>query len=219
MILVAADHHLPARVRALHHGQALGMKVTEFFVGFGPRLWSVQKGETEYGLKALPLGGYCKIIGMTNLEEVAARRRAARVPVEALRPEGARRVGRFADALRARARPDVRRARVRRQLPRLEHDHRRSSFVELGRRPPRPGSRRATSSSRSTANRSRTGTTSSARCSITAATTVPFTSTRDGETVDIPVTLATIRTRRQDDPKRRRTSAARVRAGRRTCRR
>ena len=34
-----------------------GMKVTEFFVGFGPRLWSVQKGETEYGLKAIPLGG------------------------------------------------------------------------------------------------------------------------------------------------------------------
>jgi membrane-associated protease RseP (regulator of RpoE activity) len=47
-----------------------GMKVTEFFVGFGPRVWSVRKGETEYGLKALPLGGYCRIIGMTNLEEV-----------------------------------------------------------------------------------------------------------------------------------------------------
>jgi membrane-associated protease RseP (regulator of RpoE activity) len=49
-----------------------GMKVTEFFVGFGPRLWSVQRGETEYGLKAFPLGGYCKIIGMTNLDEVPA---------------------------------------------------------------------------------------------------------------------------------------------------
>jgi membrane-associated protease RseP (regulator of RpoE activity) len=47
-----------------------GMKVTEFFVGFGPRVWSVRKGETEYGLKAFPLGGYCRIIGMTNLEEV-----------------------------------------------------------------------------------------------------------------------------------------------------
>jgi membrane-associated protease RseP (regulator of RpoE activity) len=47
-----------------------GMKVTEFFVGFGPRLWSVQRGETEYGVKAIPLGGYCKIIGMTNLEPV-----------------------------------------------------------------------------------------------------------------------------------------------------
>jgi membrane-associated protease RseP (regulator of RpoE activity) len=47
-----------------------GMKVTEFFVGFGPRLWSVRKGETEYGVKAIPLGGYCKVIGMTNLDEV-----------------------------------------------------------------------------------------------------------------------------------------------------
>jgi membrane-associated protease RseP (regulator of RpoE activity) len=48
-----------------------GMKVTEFFVGFGPRVWSFQRGETEYGLKAFPLGGYCRIIGMTNLDEVA----------------------------------------------------------------------------------------------------------------------------------------------------
>ncbi|CAA9211823.1 MAG: Membrane-associated zinc metalloprotease [uncultured Acidimicrobiales bacterium] len=47
-----------------------GMKATEFFVGFGPRLWSVRRGETEYGVKALPLGGYVKIIGMTNLEPV-----------------------------------------------------------------------------------------------------------------------------------------------------
>jgi membrane-associated protease RseP (regulator of RpoE activity) len=47
-----------------------GIKVTEFFVGFGPRLWSVRRGETEYGVKALPLGGYCRIIGMHNLEDV-----------------------------------------------------------------------------------------------------------------------------------------------------
>jgi len=46
------------------------IKVTEFFVGFGPRLWSIRKGETEYGIKALPLGGYVKIIGMNSLEEV-----------------------------------------------------------------------------------------------------------------------------------------------------
>ena len=46
------------------------MKATEFFVGFGPRIWSFKRGETEYGLKAIPLGGYVKIIGMTNLEEV-----------------------------------------------------------------------------------------------------------------------------------------------------
>lgn len=48
-----------------------GMKVTEYFAGFGPRLWSVRKGETEYGVKLLlPLGGYCRIVGMTNLEDV-----------------------------------------------------------------------------------------------------------------------------------------------------
>jgi len=50
--------------------KAAGIKVTEFFVGFGPRLWSVRRGETEYGVKGLPLGGYCRIIGMNNLEEV-----------------------------------------------------------------------------------------------------------------------------------------------------
>ena len=47
-----------------------GMKATEFFVGFGPRLWSFRRGETEYGIKAIPAGGYVRVIGMTNLEEV-----------------------------------------------------------------------------------------------------------------------------------------------------
>ncbi|HSP37487.1 MAG TPA: site-2 protease family protein [Frankiaceae bacterium] len=47
-----------------------GMKATQFFVGFGPTIWSRQKGETEYGLKAIPAGGYVKIIGMTDLEPV-----------------------------------------------------------------------------------------------------------------------------------------------------
>ena len=47
-----------------------GMKVTEFFLGFGPRLWSFRRGETEYGIKAIPAGGYVRIIGMSNLEDV-----------------------------------------------------------------------------------------------------------------------------------------------------
>jgi membrane-associated protease RseP (regulator of RpoE activity) len=47
-----------------------GMKVTEFFFGFGPRLWSVRRGETEYGIKAIPAGGYVRIVGMHNLEQV-----------------------------------------------------------------------------------------------------------------------------------------------------
>jgi membrane-associated protease RseP (regulator of RpoE activity) len=47
-----------------------GMKVSEFFVGFGPRVWSIRRGETEYGVKVLPLGGYVKILGMSSMEEV-----------------------------------------------------------------------------------------------------------------------------------------------------
>src|SRR5216110_2447578 len=47
-----------------------GMKVTQFFVGFGPTLWSRRKGETEYGVKAIPAGGFVKIVGMTPLEDV-----------------------------------------------------------------------------------------------------------------------------------------------------
>jgi membrane-associated protease RseP (regulator of RpoE activity) len=41
-----------------------GMWVSEFFVGFGKRIWSVQRGETEFGVKAIPAGGYCRIEGM-----------------------------------------------------------------------------------------------------------------------------------------------------------
>ena len=48
-----------------------GMLVTEFFLGFGPRIWSFRRGETEYGLKLIPAGAYVRIIGMNNLEEVA----------------------------------------------------------------------------------------------------------------------------------------------------
>jgi membrane-associated protease RseP (regulator of RpoE activity) len=46
------------------------MKVTQFFVGFGQTLWSTVRGETEYGIKAVPAGGFVKIVGMTRLEEV-----------------------------------------------------------------------------------------------------------------------------------------------------
>ena len=44
--------------------KAFGMKVTQYFVGFGSTLWSTKRGETEYGFKAIPLGGYVKIVGM-----------------------------------------------------------------------------------------------------------------------------------------------------------
>jgi membrane-associated protease RseP (regulator of RpoE activity) len=47
-----------------------GMKATRYFVGFGPTIWSTWRGETEYGIKALPLGGFVKIIGMHSLDDI-----------------------------------------------------------------------------------------------------------------------------------------------------
>ncbi|TFC94375.1 RIP metalloprotease [Cryobacterium sp. TMT3-29-2] len=49
-------HLLPAKL--------FGVKVTQYMIGFGPTLWSRRKGETEYGVKAIPLGGYIAMIGM-----------------------------------------------------------------------------------------------------------------------------------------------------------
>jgi membrane-associated protease RseP (regulator of RpoE activity) len=49
--------------------KAFGMKVTQYFAGFGPTLWSFRKGETEYGIKAIPLGGFVKIVGMTPQDD------------------------------------------------------------------------------------------------------------------------------------------------------
>ena len=49
---------------------ATGMKVRRYFVGFGPTLWSTRRGETEYGVKAIPAGGFCDIAGMTSVEEL-----------------------------------------------------------------------------------------------------------------------------------------------------
>ncbi len=58
----------------LHEGghfataKLFGMKVERFFLGFGKTLWSFRRGETEYGIKLLPLGGFCKIAGMSPHE-------------------------------------------------------------------------------------------------------------------------------------------------------
>jgi membrane-associated protease RseP (regulator of RpoE activity) len=49
-----------------------GMRVTQFFLGFGTTLWSMFRGETEYGVKALPFGGFVKITGMTSMDEIDA---------------------------------------------------------------------------------------------------------------------------------------------------
>ena len=53
-------------------GKRFGMKVTQYFVGFGPTLFSFKRGETEYGLKLIPLGGFCKIVGMTPQDDDVA---------------------------------------------------------------------------------------------------------------------------------------------------
>jgi membrane-associated protease RseP (regulator of RpoE activity) len=61
---------------SLHEGghfwtaRRFGMKATQFFVGFGPTVWSTRRGETEWGFKAIPAGGFVKIVGMTQLEDV-----------------------------------------------------------------------------------------------------------------------------------------------------
>lgn len=62
VFLHETGHYVTARLT--------GMKATQFFLGFGPRLWSFRKGETEYGVRALPLGAYVRIIGMNNMDEV-----------------------------------------------------------------------------------------------------------------------------------------------------
>jgi membrane-associated protease RseP (regulator of RpoE activity) len=62
VMLHEAGHFVTAKM--------FGMKVTQFFVGFGQTIWSTKKGETEYGIKAIPAGGFNKIVGMTELEDV-----------------------------------------------------------------------------------------------------------------------------------------------------
>ena len=66
LLLSVMIHEFGHYLTAKHYG----MKVSEFFVGFGRRLWSYQRGETEFGVKAIPAGGYCKIDGMTPGDEM-----------------------------------------------------------------------------------------------------------------------------------------------------
>jgi RIP metalloprotease RseP len=62
VVIHEAGHFLTAK--------AFKIKVEEFFIGFGPRLWSFRRGETEYGIKAIPAGGYVRIAGMNPFEEI-----------------------------------------------------------------------------------------------------------------------------------------------------
>lgn len=60
--------------------KAFGFKATKFFVGFGPTVWSTQRGETEYGVKAFPIGGFVKIVGMNPYEEIPPEDRPRSYP-------------------------------------------------------------------------------------------------------------------------------------------
>jgi membrane-associated protease RseP (regulator of RpoE activity) len=72
-------HMLPAK--------AFGMKVTQFFVGFGRTIWSTKRGETEYGIKAIPAGGFVRIIGMmppAKGEDPSKVRKANTGPIQSM---------------------------------------------------------------------------------------------------------------------------------------
>ncbi|MGY1772378.1 M50 family metallopeptidase [Blastococcus sp. SYSU D00813] len=56
-----------------------GMRVPQFMVGFGPTIWSRTRGETEYGIKAIPMGGYIRIVGMIPPAEEGESKRATRM--------------------------------------------------------------------------------------------------------------------------------------------
>jgi regulator of sigma E protease len=76
IMLHEAGHYVAAK--------ATGMRVERFFLFFGPTLWSFKRGETEYGVKSIPLGGYVKITGMNPEEEIppeVAHRAYYRQPV------------------------------------------------------------------------------------------------------------------------------------------
>ena len=67
MLAIVFLHELGHYVTA----KATGMKATDFFVGLGPTIWSVKRGDTDFGLKAIPLGAFVRIIGMTSNEVVS----------------------------------------------------------------------------------------------------------------------------------------------------
>ena len=124
-----------------------GMKVTEYFIGFGPRIWSTRRGETEYGLKALPLGAYVKVPGMSNLEEIPPEEEARTYRAQSLRPSGAHGLRRSGHEPADRTGPLHRLLRLPRRA-----DHQRpragrpSTRRARGHRPRSPGSRPVTGS-------------------------------------------------------------------------
>src|SRR5579875_1337794 len=71
LLLSIALHEVGHMVPA----KKFGVKVTQYMVGFGPTLWSRKKGDTEYGIKSIPLGGYIRMIGMVPPRSAGRRSR------------------------------------------------------------------------------------------------------------------------------------------------
>lgn len=64
LLISVMVHEFGHYITAKHYG----MRVSEFFLGFGTKIWSTVRGETEFGIKAIPAGGYCRIEGMSPSE-------------------------------------------------------------------------------------------------------------------------------------------------------
>lgn len=92
-------HMVPAKI--------FGVRVTQYMVGFGPTLWSTRRGETEYGVKAIPLGGYIRMVGMIPPRQDGTRSRWPR------------RLALMAEDFRATSRADVDPADSEREFYRL----------------------------------------------------------------------------------------------------
>ena len=71
LLLSIALHEVGHMVPA----KRFGVKVTQYMVGFGPTIWSRRRGDTEYGLKAIPAGGYIRMIGMVPPRQDGTRSR------------------------------------------------------------------------------------------------------------------------------------------------
>ena len=84
LILVSIALH---EVGHMVPAKRFGVRVSQYFVGFGKTIWSKQVGETEYGLKLIPLGGYVRLVGMFPPESKRRTGRLAQIANEARAPE------------------------------------------------------------------------------------------------------------------------------------
>ena len=72
-------HLIPAKL--------FGVRVKQYMIGFGPTIWSRRRGETEYGIKGIPLGGYISMIGMFPPEKTGKKARLFQSSIEQARAE------------------------------------------------------------------------------------------------------------------------------------